>query len=101
MRQRLRKWKYLSNVQSNLVFMKKIFLFLFLFISLHAFSIDFYGVYPTHWWVTMNYPGVTVNKLTKVDSKNYLIVDITISSTAKPGNFKIFMSGGGLPNDDV
>jgi len=103
--------------------MKKIFLLLFLFISSHAFSIDFYGVYPTHWWVgmknsklqlllhgenigtftkvTMNYPGVTLNKLTRVEGKNYLIVDITISPTARPGSFKIVMSGGGLPNEDV
>jgi neopullulanase len=103
--------------------MKKIFLFLFISISVTAFSIDFYGVYPSHWWVgmkttklqlilrgenvglftkvTMNYPGVTVNKLTKTESKNYLIVDVTISPATKPGRFKIIMTGGGLPDEDV
>src|SRR5689334_14746676 len=103
--------------------MKRIFFFLFLFISLHAFSIDFYAVYPSHWWVgmkttklqlllhgekvgmftrvTMSYPGVTVNKITKTESKNYLIVDVTISPAAKAGKFKIIMSGGGLPDEDV
>lgn len=103
--------------------MKKIFFFLFICISFTAFSIDFYGVYPSHWWVgmktnklqlllrgenvgmftkvTMNYPGITVNKITKTESKNYLIVDITISPTTKAGRFKIIMSGGGLPDEDV
>jgi len=103
--------------------MKKILILLFICISFHAFSIDFYGVYPSHWWtgmknsklqlilhgenaalftkVTINYSGVKVDKITKLESKNYIIADLTISSTAKPGKFKIILSGGGLPNEDV
>jgi hypothetical protein len=87
--------------------MKKIFLSVLICISFSAFSIDFYAVYPSHWWVgmknnklqlllhgenvgmftkvTMTYPGITVNKVTKTESKNYLIVDVTISPATKAG----------------
>jgi len=103
--------------------MKKGFLFLCLFISIESFAIDFYGVYPTHWWVGMKnnklqlllhgdkvglfekviikYPGVSLIKITKTESKNYLIADLVISSLAKPGKFRIILSGGGLPDEDV
>jgi len=103
--------------------MKRLFVFFLLFISLSAFSIDFYSVYPTHWWVgmknnnlqlilhgenaamftkvTINYPGVKIDKITKLESKNYIIADLTILSSAKPGKFKIILSGGGLANEDV
>ena len=69
-------------------------------------------VYPTHWWAGMknpklqlmihgqniangsgdikiNYPGITVEKVHKVESKNYLFADINISPQAKAGSFKI------------
>ena len=103
--------------------MKKILLLLFIFLSIESFAIDFYAIYPTHWWVGMKnnklqllfhgdkvglfekviikYAGVTVTKITKTESKNYLIADIIISSLAKPGKFKIILSGGGLPDEDV
>lgn len=63
--------------------------------------------YPTNWWVGMKnprlqlmlhsngignanvsmqpYPGVTVEKISTVDSKNYLFIDLLISASAKPG----------------
>jgi len=103
--------------------MKKILLLLFIFLSIESFAIDFYAIYPIHWWVGMKnnklqllfhgdkvglfekviikYAGVTVTKITKTESKNYLIADIIISSLAKPGKFKIILSGGGLPDEDV
>ena len=68
-------------------------------------------VYPSNWWVNMrskqlqlmlhlegikkaknvriNYPGVQVTKINRVESNNYVFVDITISSNAKPGIFPI------------
>ncbi len=80
------------------------------------FAADIFGVYPTHWFAGMKntklqlmihgdnvgayssvkttYPGITVNKVTKAENKNYLFVDLTISSTAKPGKFKFTLSGG-------
>src|SRR5690349_11370418 len=104
--------------------MKKIFIsFLLLFFTLSSFGIDMYGVYPTNWWVGMknpklqlilhgenvglfnkvsiNYPGVKVDKVSKAESKNYLFVDITIAANTKPGKFKIIISGGAPGSEDV
>ena len=103
--------------------MKRFFLIILLLIFLKGRSIDFYGVYPSNWWVgmknpklqlmlygknvgmftkvTINYAGVKVNKISNVENKNYLFVDLTISKTTAPGHFKIVMSGGGLPDEDV
>jgi neopullulanase len=33
----------------------------------------------------INYPGVTIKKVNKADSKNYLFIDLLIAKTAKPG----------------
>ncbi|TDH26519.1 alpha-amylase [Segetibacter sp. 3557_3] len=64
-------------------------------------------VYPSNWWVGMknpkvqlmlhgdnvrdlklsaNYPGVRVEKISKVESPNYLFIDLVISRAAKPGS---------------
>ncbi|MDQ6813831.1 MAG: glycoside hydrolase family 13 protein [Bacteroidota bacterium] len=73
-------------------------------------------VYPTHWWagmknqklqlmlhaanignaggVTVNYLGVTLLKVNKVESKNYLFLDLNVSAAAKPGSFKIQIKKG-------
>jgi hypothetical protein len=101
----------------------KRFLFLLCFVfSLSAKGIDIYGVYPTHWWVGMknpklqllvrgqnvslftkavtSNPGVKIEKVSRLESKNYLVLDLTITSAAKAGVVKIILSGGGLPNED-
>jgi glycosidase len=67
-------------------------------------------VEPMNWWTGMknqdlqimvygekigettpviNYSGVTIKKVNKADSKNYLFIDLYISKTAKPGKFPI------------
>lgn len=67
-------------------------------------------VEPLNWWTGMknsnlqlfingndlaattpviNYAGVTIKKVTKGDSKNYLFIDLLISKNTKPGNFII------------
>ncbi len=99
---------------------------LFFAVSLLSFSasaIDMFGVFPSNWFtgmkntdlqlmmygekiglftkVTINHPGVRVIKLNKVENVNYIFVDVTIAANTKPGNFKIILSGGGLPQDDV
>jgi glycosidase len=47
--------------------------------------------------VSMQYPGVTVKKVHKVESKNYLFVDLNISAAAKPGSFKLTLKKQGQP----
>ncbi|WP_423147739.1 glycoside hydrolase family 13 protein [Rubrolithibacter danxiaensis] len=39
--------------------------------------------------VALNYPGVTLKKVNKVESPNYLFLDLEIAATAKPGTFPI------------
>jgi len=72
-------------------------------------------VEPLSWWTGMKTPlqlligganissfdvkieggdGVSVNKITKADSPNYLFVDVTISSSAKPGTYYLVFSNG-------
>jgi glycosidase len=86
-------------------------------VILHGQNLE---VYPTHWWVamknpvvqlmihsenigngtaavTINYPGVKVVKVHKVENKNYLFVDINIASAAKPGTFKVSVKNEGTP----
>jgi len=80
-------------------------------------------VYPSNWWVGMknpklqlmfhgenighftnvkiNYPGVKVDKISKVEGKNYLFVDVAIAKSTKPGPVKIIMSGSGLADENV
>jgi neopullulanase len=67
-------------------------------------------VEPMNWWVgmknqnlqllvhaegigeaipTISYPGVTIKKIHKADSKNYLFIDLLIARQTKPGTFPI------------
>lgn len=71
---------------------------------------------PLNWWVglknpdvqlmiqgeaigettpVISHPGVTIKKVTKADSKNYLFVDIRIAQTTRPGSFPIQFRKGG------
>jgi neopullulanase len=72
---------------------------------------------PTNWWVGMkwnkvqilvynhnknfkttdvkiNYPGVVLNKVNKLENEKYLALDVTIAPTAKAGNVPILLSNG-------
>lgn len=75
-------------------------------------------VYPVHWWTGMkwnkvqlliragdsisdgaikiNYPGISVNRLHRLDNRKYVAADITISPSAKPGNVKIMVGGSAV-----
>ncbi|MCW3112376.1 MAG: alpha-amylase [Segetibacter sp.] len=96
--------------------MKKLLLVL-LAASIHILLFAQVDVYPGHWWagmknpklqlmihspnigvgstVTIKYPGVVVEKVNRVESKNYLFVDLNISSSAKAGSFKIQIQNAG------
>lgn len=95
--------------------MKKIiFFFTCLFIIEQSFSQEYkvHGVYPSNWWiglknpklqvmlygtniqentVSINYNGVKLAKLHKPENRNYLFLDLVISSATKPGNIKIHL----------
>ena len=84
------------------------------FLSIAGFAQDI-TVYPTHWWTGMknprlqlmlrgeniaqaksigvNYPGLRVDKVTKVANDNYVFVDLTVLPTAKPGSARIRLVG--------
>ncbi len=97
--------------------MKKIY-FLFL---LCAFSLQLFAqennihCYPTNWWVGMKhnhvqimlygkdigaaksyqiqYPGVVLQKINKVENKDYVFLDVFIGSKTQPGWMKIAVQG--------
>jgi glycosidase len=97
--------------------MKKIFsIFYFLFlIPYFSFSQTDIKCYPSNWWTgmkwnkvqvmlhgdavgnatsfTISYPGVQLKKINKVENKNYVFLDVLITTTAKPGIVKITPSG--------
>src|SRR6188768_1981268 len=105
--------------------MKKIILLsllgLALFINVLGQSNN-YKCYPTNWWVGMkwnkvqvmlhgdaianaeggfsiNYPGVKLEKINKVENVNYVFLDLNISPSAKPGIIKIKVSRAASPFD--
>jgi neopullulanase len=72
---------------------------------------------PTNWWVGMkwnkvqilvynhnknfkttnvkiNYPGIVLNKINKLENEKYLALDVTISPAAKVGNVPILLTTG-------
>ncbi|MFN4144367.1 MAG: glycoside hydrolase family 13 protein [Runella sp.] len=76
-------------------------------------------IHPTNWWVGMkspklqllvygknistakvnvSYPGVRLVKTHKVESPNYLFIDLEISKAAKPGNLRLVFSNGASQN---
>jgi neopullulanase len=86
-----------------------------LFIFNYSFSQSKVDIYPTNWWVGMknpkvqlmlhgtdvgsstvsiNYPGITVTRVNKVENRNYLFVDLAISTSAKPGTARIRLNNG-------
>lgn len=89
--------------------MKPFFYFLMTLLSSNAFC-QIERVEPSNWWVgfeepklqlmvygdnigkakpSLNYNGVSIEKVSQANSPNYLFIDLTISETAKPGNFKL------------
>jgi len=96
--------------------MKPIFYLLVGLLGLNAFS-QIERVEPPNWWVgfedshlqlmvygdnfgksspSIDYNGVSIEKVTQADSPNYLFIDLKISEEAKPGTFDIVFE---LPND--
>ncbi len=109
--------------------MKKLFLLLFLSISLHALS-ETYTLYPTHWWIGMKdqnlqllirgeriaemipvfklspagiklADGITLKSVHHFESANYVVLNLLIDKNAKPGmrTLKFVMPGSNLKID--
>jgi neopullulanase len=47
---------------------------------------------------TINWPGITIDSLTRTGNNNYLFVNITIGADAQPGSFQIVFEKGGKRN---
>jgi len=96
--------------------MKPIFYLLVGLLGLNAFS-QIERVEPPNWWVgfedsdlqlmvygdnigksnpSIDYKGVSIEKVSQADSPNYLFIDLKISEEAKPGTFIITFE---LPDD--
>ncbi len=97
---------------------KTIILLVSLFAIHHSLIAQYAEVYPTNWWVGMkwnkvqllikgeykdfnkeqikiNYPGVKIEKVNKLDNGMYMSIDVSIASTTKPGKVAIeFFSDG-------
>lgn len=94
---------------------------IFLCIAFNAFSQKLYECSPNYWWTGMkwnkvqvmvhgdaianakkgftllNYPGVKLEKVNKVDNPNYVFLDLNISPTAKPGTLRIQVNSESNP----
>lgn len=94
----------------------KITLFFVFFICTKNVLAQINHVEPLNWWVGMknpnlqllingnnigettpviNYSGVTIKKINKADSKNYLLLDLVIAKNTKPGTFSIRFTKNG------
>lgn len=91
------------------------FLILFIFRIAGVFAVQVDRVEPSFWWigmknpslqlmvhgedlggaeVSLNYPGVHVESVSRVENPNYLFVNLTISPEARPGKFDISFRSG-------
>ena len=50
---------------------------------------------------TSTSPAIKIEKVNRVESKNYVLLDLLIGAGAKAGVFKINMSGGGMGVEDI
>ena len=57
-----------------------------------------YGKNISAWEVSINYPGVKVLKVNKVENPNYLFVDLSLSPKTKAGNADIVFTSGKQKN---
>ncbi len=100
--------------------MKKVIFFItLLLITTQVKAAEISRIEPAFWWVGMknpklqllvygeniagrqvklNYPGVKLMQVHKVENPNYLFVDLEISPSAKPGSFPIVFSSADKQN---
>ncbi len=101
-----------TRLFSHLCFIAGVFLFATL-----AGTAQKAEIYPANWWTgmkwnqvqllvhadgineaapvaTISYPGVSLKKITRAESRNYVALDIAIAPSAKPGTFNIGITYG-------
>lgn len=88
---------------------------LLFFLTVSNLCAQQYELYPANWWIGMkynklhimirgnnvgeqtgfsiHYPGVTLTKVNRFQNKNYVILDVTIGTAAKPGTVGIRSTG--------
>ena len=91
--------------------MRKLYLFIIgIAFSINTFALNVDRVEPTFWWVgmknptvqlmvhgqeiaaaeiTLNYPGVKIKTISRLENPNYVFIDLSISPEAKAGTFPI------------
>ncbi len=91
--------------------MRKLYLFIIgIAFSINIFALNVDRVEPTFWWVgmknptvqlmvhgqeingaeiTLNYPGVKIKTISRLENPNYVFIDLLISPEAKAGTFPI------------
>jgi neopullulanase len=91
--------------------MRKLYLFIIgIAFSISTFALNIDRVEPTFWWVgmknptvqlmvhgegitlseiTLNYPGVKIKTISRLENPNYVFIDLVISPEAKAGSFPI------------
>ena len=93
---------------------KTIVFFLLVVFASHLYAVSIERVEPMYWWVGMknpdlqlmvhgediastdvhlNYPGVSLESVSKVENPNYLFLNLKISDETKPGVFEITFTG--------
>ena len=116
MKAKSRLWNWKKEVMFKT---QRFFLFIYfnLLSQVIAFSQADVKIYPTNWWIGMknpnlqvmlhgtdignasdfsiNYPGVRLIKVNKVENKNYVFLDLVIDKSAKQGLVNIKPSGSG------
>lgn len=100
----------------------RLYVILFVLLSVDAWAQPkFDHVEPMFWWVGMknpklqvlvhgkniagyevklNYPGVTLKEVHKVENPNYLFLDLEIAADAKAGKFPIIFAGKGMKKQE-
>jgi neopullulanase len=101
--------------------MKATFTFLLALVSCIGSVAQQPAVYPPNWWagmnhntiqlmvygksiardkptVTLNYPGITVQKILFPENENYIFIDITIADETVPGKFPIQVNRRSQPH---
>jgi len=96
--------------------MRKVSILVFSFCIVNfLFAQNNVDIYPTNWWVGMknpslqlmlhgsdvgsltpslNYSGVSITNVNRVENNSYLFIDLVISKSAKPGTASIRLSNG-------